>query len=190
MTDWSNVILGGTSFFTGQFFNPANNPTQIAYGLTEERMEMGRSTKHRLVDGRDDDPKWDKMMLEIWPGKTARILNFSLDNFKDASRAPQVIVGLAENAPKTPATLTGRTFLGTGIEVERGGEVVVDYRLLFVFVSAKSTQLDAGATLRRFGATKTMMLDGGGSAKLFVNNQILVDGGSSTPHVLGLYPRP
>lgn len=190
MTEWQNRILGGIWFFTGQFFNPANNPTQIAYGITEPRVDMGRTVKHRLVDGADADPKWEKMLLEIWPGQTARILPFSLDVFKDTSRAPQVIVGLSENAPKAPSNLTGRTFIGAGTEVEKGASVVVDYRLLYVFVSEKSTQLDAGATLRKFGAVKTMMLDGGGSVKLFAAGQVLANGGSATPHVLALYPRP
>ena len=192
MTDWENYILGGVWFFTGQFFNPANHPTQIALGITEAREENGKTIKKILVDGADTDAVWEnqKMMLEIWPGKSARIDEFTLAHFKDLGRAPQAIVGLSENASKSPQLFVGRTFLGTGIEVDLPNrEVAVDHRLLFVFTTEKSNQLDAGSTLRRFGATRVMMLDGGGSVKLRANDQVLVNGVTDTPHVFGLYPR-
>jgi hypothetical protein len=192
VVDWQNK-LGNTLFFSGQFFDSLSPRPRLSYGVTEEQVDgMGRKIKVRLADGADTDIQWadKKMILEVKPGVAAQILSYSVDNFKDPSRPPTSVVGLSEDAPKRPDEYLGRTYIGTGTKVEKMGSVMVDYRLLYVFVSTGSTQLRAAATLHRFGAVEVMMLDGGGSVKLSVDKIAKVMGASTTPHALALYPRP
>lgn len=192
MAEWQAELGGGIWFFNGQSFNPLSTRPQLSYGLAQAVPTVAGYDKWIISEGADTDIKWEgkKETLEIWPGVSAQIFRYSLDNFFDLSHAPTAIVGLAEDADKSPPIATERLFVGTGFVVGDSPPFVVDNRLLFVFISKSATQLTAAATLRRFGAIEVMMLDGGGSTKLSIARRTYVDGGSTIPHVLTIRTRP
>jgi hypothetical protein len=194
MAEWQAQLGGGEWFFTGQFFNPANDPTQIANGVAQAVPKlMGPGyDKWIITEGADTDLKWEgkKLTLEIWPGVSAQIFRYSLDNFFDLSHAPTAFVGYTEDADKSPAIATKRTFWGTGMIVGDSPPFIVDYRLLFVFISESATQLTAASTLRRFGAVEVRMSDGGGSVMLSIARQPYINGGSKVPMVTTIRRRP
>lgn len=141
----------------GQFFRDTINgmwvnPTQLAFPLKSDGVVISEGYERRRF-------RWQRTMLEIWDDQAA-ISAFSRLDF-NTSNAPDIIVGLDEQARVRATEELGRTFIGLG---DGDGDGLNER--LFIYSGAASTQRHAAGVLRAFGAKELMMLDGGGSAQL------------------------
>ena len=57
---------------------------------------------------------------------------------------------------------------------------------VFIFNSKYTTQTDAADVLNEFGASKVLMLDGGGSTQLICDGQSLVTSSRKVPQTIGV----
>lgn len=174
----SQAPRGTIALFTGGFFNPSNDPTQIAFGVKDN----GEIT----TDGADLALVKKAMLITF--GINAMIRPFDLPFFQgfDLWQA-NIFVGLDPAEPKSPTAIVGRTFLGTEVKNPDGS---IDRHTLFVFSSSGATQAHANEMLRDFGAEHRIMFDGGGSAKSSVKGTTCVETGPRLiPHMLALLPR-
>lgn len=165
---------------SGAFFNPANDPTQIAFGIKDGGVVT--------TDGADPAPV-KKLMLET-EGNQAFIRPFDLSTFTKHDLKPvNIFVGLDPTEPKTPTEVVGRIFLGT--EVRSPGRGAVDTQILFIFSSAGSTQAHADETLRDFGTEHRIMFGGGSTAKAYVNGTTRTETNAARliPHMFALRSR-
>ena len=172
---WRDFVESNPQAFcitNGAFFSPNPNPTTLAFPVT-----IGGAF---VSDGYEDDKyQGQKLMLELWPDR-ADIDQFTPEALRSSS-APNVIVGLAEDAEKRSADSTGRTFVGVADPDPEGG-----YRLLLVFSTKTALQRDAASVLRAFGAQEVMMLDGGSSTGLICDGTPYVSSSAEIPHALGI----
>ena len=172
---WSQLArTGGDPFCVtnGQFFYMPESPTRLPFSLKKDGAI--------LTDGYGDDHFAGKtLMLELWPGR-ADITPLSRETLYGSS-APDIIAGLAEDAPKRIKFSVGRTFTGVG---DRDGDGALE--TVFIFNSLSSKQNEAADVLRSFGAAKVMMLDGGGSTQLICNNRWYVKSERYIPQALGV----
>jgi hypothetical protein len=145
--------------FNGSFFaNQNETKAQIAFPLKVNGKVVSEGfaplAKHR----------GKRMALEIFE-HGARIEPFKNEDIKALknSGAKDAIVSLAPDVDidGRKQAKTGRTFIGLDRKQESGL-----FRRALIFVSPDSSQLHAELTLKRFGAQRVMMLDGGGSAQL------------------------
>ncbi len=157
----------------GQFFRLLEETTtQLPFPLKVDGVVL--SDGYGINDFPDQ-----KLMLEIWQDHLS-ITPLSREALYGSS-APNIVAGLAEDAPKNIKKAVGRTF--TGID-DRDGDGV--YETLLIFNTLTSTQADAAAVLRSFGAEAVMMLDGGGSAQLICGGQPLVASDRPVPQALAV----
>jgi len=166
------------SVFNGQFFG--SSPLQLAFPVKANGTIY---TGGYAGDGEYPDRK---VMLAI-EGE-AQILPFPEVGYPDNplfSTVPDLIVGLDELADKGIKRNVGRTFVGV---LDRDGNGTTE--TLFVLTSPRSTQLRASRTLRAFGASDVMMLDGGGSTQLIVGGVEFVRSSDKMrrdiPHSIGV----
>ncbi len=122
-------------------------------------------------------------MLEIWPDRAA--ISPLSEAALAASSAPDLIVGLAENANRRASRPTGRTFAGLADEDGDGR-----YETLLIFNSETATQPRAAAALRAFGAEDLLMLDGGGSTQLICQGRLYIASGRPIPQTLAVVGGP
>ncbi|GAB4470526.1 MAG: hypothetical protein Kow0088_03430 [Anaerolineales bacterium] len=136
----------------GQFFYMYEYPTRLPFPLkVNGRVVSGGYSKGEFVD--------QKLMLEIWKDH-AEIRPLTKVGFQQ-STAPNIVAGLSEDARKSPEKYVGRTFVGIADHDADGV-----YETMLIFSTQAARQRDAAETLRRFGADKVMMLDGGLSTQL------------------------
>jgi hypothetical protein len=133
-----------------------------------------------ISDGYGKDQfKGKKLMLELWSDHVdiRELSRAALYN----SSAPNIIAGLAEDAPKNIKKYVGRTFLGV---VDRNGDA--RYETVLIFSTRSARQVDAASVLRSFGAHKIMMLDGGGSTQLICQDKPIIASERLIPQALGI----
>lgn len=146
------VCLANGQFFRDTVNGMWLNPTQLAFPLKSDGIVISEGYERRRF-------RQQRVMLEIWDTHAA-IGDFSRSTFY-ASTAPDVIVGLEEQARVRAAEELGRTLVGVG---DRDGDG--RHEIVLVYSGAAATQARATSVLREFGAQEIMILDGGGSAQL------------------------
>jgi hypothetical protein len=120
-----------------------------------------------------------KLMLEIWPDRLD-IRPLTMENLY-GSDAPDIIAGLTEDAEKASKKAVGRTFIGIA---DQDGDR--RFETFFIFNTRVSKPEDAADSLRAFGASKMMMLDGGGSTQLACADQVYIDSERLIPQAIGI----
>ncbi|MBD2740726.1 phosphodiester glycosidase family protein [Coleofasciculus sp. FACHB-1120] len=125
-----------------------------------------------------------KLMLAVWNNR-AEISAFKGKNSLYASSAPNIIVGLSEKANKSINKNLGRTFMGVG-----DGDSNGIYETVLIFNSSDSTQFHAAETLKKFGADKVIMLDGGGSSQLLAQGKNYIKSTRTIPQTIGVVSTP
>lgn len=157
---------------TGQFFRLADSPTRLAFPL--------KTNGEVLTDGYGIEEYPDqKQILEIWPER-ADIQPLSRESLY-GSTAPEILAGLTAEANKRAKQYAGRTFAGVD---DRDGDGAFETVLFFSTLTAK--QSDADEVLRSFGADKTIMFDGGGSAQLLCQGESYVSSDRLIPSAIGI----
>jgi hypothetical protein len=126
-----------------------------------------------------DQFKGKKLMLELWADH-ADIRELSKEALYSSS-APNIVAGLAEDAPKNIKKYVGRTFIGV---VDKNGDE--RYETVLIFSTRTARQVDAASVLRSFGAYKLMMLDGGGSTQLICQDEAIIASERPIPQALGV----
>jgi hypothetical protein len=143
----------------GSFFaNQNENKAQIAFPMKVN----GKVVSEGFAPLAKHSGK--RMALKIFENG-ARIEPFKNDNVKalENSGAEDALISLSPDVDidgRKDARI-GRTFLGLDRKTENGL-----YTRALIFVSPESSQLHAELTLKRFGAQRVIMLDGGGSSQL------------------------
>ncbi|PWH12899.1 MAG: hypothetical protein DDG59_15070 [Anaerolineae bacterium] len=152
---WEELLASTSRAFcvtNGQFFYMYEYPTRLPFPLkVNGRVISGGYSKGEFTD--------QKFMLEIWKDR-ADIRPLTKVDFQ-TSTAPNIVAGLAEDARKSPDKYVGRTFIGVADQNLDGV-----YETILIFSTQAARQRDAADTLRKFGAEKVMMLDGGLSTQL------------------------
>ena len=156
----------------GAFFYMREYPTRLPFSLKIDEII--------LTDGygKNDFPD-KKLMLSLWDDQ-ADITSLTSENFYQ-STAPNVIGGLAEDAPKSPNKYVARTFVGIK---DKDGDSQFETVLIFNTLTAR--QVDAASALRSLGAEKVMMLDGGGSTQLVCENVPYIEFERLVPQAIGV----
>jgi hypothetical protein len=158
--------------FNGQFFKMGETPTRLPFPLKVDGVIV--SDGYAKQEYREQ-----KLMLELWPER-AEISEFSKNKLY-LSNAPNILVGLTEDARKSPNKYVGRTFIGVDDE---DGDGKSDTILIFSTKSAR--QKDAAKVLRSFGADKVMMLDGGSSTQLVCQGSVYIKTDRMLPQVIAV----
>jgi hypothetical protein len=170
--DFSSSESDAFCVTNGQFFYMKESPTRLPFPLKVGGKVI--SDGYGLKDFPDK-----KLMLELW-NDHARITPLSQWTLYSSS-APDIVAGLAEDAPKNIKKYVGRTFVGVLDQDQDGRSETV---LLFNTQSAR--QVDAANVLYSFGASQVMMLDGGGSTQLICRGETLITTDRYIPQALGV----
>jgi hypothetical protein len=170
--DFSSSESDAFCVTNGQFFYMKESPTRLPFPLKVGGKVI--SDGYGLKDFPDK-----KLMLELWSDH-ARITSLSQWTLYSSS-APDIVAGLAEDAPKNIKKYVGRTFVGVMDQDLDGKSETV---LLFNTRSAR--QVDAAKVLYSFGASQVMMLDGGGSTQLICRGDALITTDRYIPQALGV----
>lgn len=165
----AQVVINGSFFGNG-----STNTTAMAFGL---------KVRNRIINygyGLNEYPGLNKTLAFHSFAAFARLEDYTVQTFNSA--IPDVVGALAPQADKSAAQRLGRTFAGI-IDQDRDA---IPETVLF-FASARSTQANAASVLRRFGATATAMLDGGGSTGLIVGGIDRISTDRTLPHAIAIY---
>lgn len=158
------------SLANGQFFDPSLLNTILAFTVKQARL---------VIDGHQ--------LLVEYPGlirllrinnvtHQADIIPFNKQTFKtDIASFDTVIAGLDRTANKGIRSAVGRTFVG-----------VSNQGFFFLYSTAAATQAEAAKAVSAFGADNQLMLDGGGSQQLMVQNKMYVQGQRTIPHAVAI----
>jgi hypothetical protein len=172
---WSEFSLAESKAFcvtNGEFFYMKEYPTRLPFPL--------KVNGNVISDGYGIKQFTDKkLMLEIWSDH-AQITPLSQEALYNSS-APDIVAGLAEDAPKNIKKYVGRTFVGV-VDQDGNGES----ETVFLFNTRTARQIDAANVLRSFGADQVMMLDGGGSTQLICQGDPLITTDRYIPQALGI----
>ncbi|MGD1805279.1 phosphodiester glycosidase family protein [Dapis sp. BLCC M126] len=175
---WSNLSSENSSLFcitNGQFFrNDRNSSTELAFPVKSDGIIVSDG-----YAGEIEFPD-EKLMLEVWNDR-ALISKFQPNNLQ-FSKAPNLIVGLQENADKGVENKTGRTFIGVK---DRDGDRLNE--TILIFTSKKATQPHAAKILKSFGATQIIMLDGGGSTQLMCQGNSYISSPRTIPQMIAIF---
>ncbi|MGB3510456.1 MAG: phosphodiester glycosidase family protein [Microcoleaceae cyanobacterium] len=175
---WSNLFSENKYLFcitNGQFFrDDRKSSTELAFPVKSDGIIVSDG-----YAGEIEFPD-EKLMLELWD-KKALITKFKPTSLK-LSTAPNLIVGLEENADKGINKETGRTFIGVQ---DRDGDRLNE--TILIFTSKQATQPDAARVLKSFGATKVMMLDGGGSTQLICQGNSYISSSRTIPQTIAVF---
>jgi hypothetical protein len=172
---WNELAASAPNPFcviNGQFFYMPESPTRLPFPLKVNGEILSEGF------GRDQFPG-KKLMLELWPGRAD--INLLTPEALHNSTAPDIVAGLAEDAPKNIKKYVGRTFVGVA---DKDSDDV--YETLFIFATRSARQADAAQVLRSFGAQKVMMLDGGGSTQMICQDNPVISSDRLIPQALGV----
>lgn len=165
----AQVVINGTFFDNGPSSNAA-----VAFGL---------KVRNHLITygyGLNEYPGSNKTLAFNSFAGNAKIQSYSRPTFN--SSIPDVIGALAPQADKSAVQRLGRTFAGT-INNNRDSTA----KAVLFFSSPYSTQANAEAVLKRFGATEVVMLDGGGSTGLIIAGTAYIRTDRLLPHAIAIY---
>ncbi len=156
----------------GTFFYMPESPTPLALPLLVD---------HQLLAEGFGYPQYPEkqLILALWAGR-ADILPLTPEILASID-ADQVIGGLTEEANKKPKNAVGRTFVGIW---DNDGDQITE--TVAIYTTQTATQAEAARTVRSFGASKVMMLDGGGSTQLICQGQAYIDTTRAIPQALGV----
>ena len=177
-TKFSQTSEDSFCIANGQFFrNDSAKATTLAFPI--------KADGKILTDGYAGENEYaqEKMMLEVWSDR-AKIKAFEPNSFY-ASDAPNIIVGLKQDADKGIVNETGRTFIGLKDENFDGNKETV-----LIFTSESASQPHAAEVLRYFGASEIIMLDGGGSTQLICQGNSYVNSPRTIPQMIGVDSAP
>ena len=168
------------SITNGQFFRNDTNSatiTNLAFPV--------KANGTIISDGYAGESEFasQKLMLAIWTDR-AEISAFQGKNSLYSS-APNIIVGLSENANKSINKNLGRTFMGV---LDRDFNGI--HETVLIFNSSDSTQFHAAEILKKFGADKVVMLDGGGSSQLLAQGKNYITSARTIPQTIGVVSAP
>jgi hypothetical protein len=172
---WNSIAAQSPNAFcvsNGQFFFMQESPTRLPFPLKVGGVIVSDGY------GKKDFPG-QQLMLELWKNK-ADIKVLTKDDLYTSS-APNIVVGLAEDARKSPTKYVARTFMGVD---DRNGDG--RFETVLVFNTKSARQKDAAQVLRDFGAEKVMMLDGGGSTQLFCQDSSYVNSDRLIPQAVAV----
>lgn len=176
---WQDFSLSNPSAFcvtNGQFFYMPEEPTRIAFSLKIDGVVISEGWGLEQFPG-------NKLMLELWPDH-ANVTAFTSYRLYH-STAPDILGGLTEKASKNAKKYVGRTFVGV-----EDRDVNGFFETLLIFNTLSARQEDAAKVLRDFGASKVMMLDGGGSAQLICKGESYVSSDRYIPQAVGIAAGP
>jgi hypothetical protein len=156
----------------GQFFYMKESPTRLPFPLKVGGRILSDGYALKDFPGK-------KLMLELWDDHV-QITPLSQQALYN-STAPDIVAGLAEDAPKNIKKYVGRTFVGID-DQDRDGKP----ETIFIFNTQTARQVDAAGVLYDFGATQVMMLDGGGSTQLICRGDALITTDRYIPQALGV----
>jgi hypothetical protein len=156
----------------GQFFYMPESPTRLPFPLKVD----GEIVSDGF--GKDQFPG-QKLMLELWPGRAD--IKLLTKEALYGSDAPDIVAGLAEDAPKAIAKRVGRTFVGL---VDKDGNR--QFETVLIFSTRTASQAAAAAVLREFGAQKVMMLDGGGSTQMICRDKNYISSERLIPQAIAV----
>jgi len=156
----------------GQFFYMPESPTRLPFPLKVDGEIVSDGYGKEQFQGK-------KLMLELW-GDHADIRELNREALYN-STAPDIVAGLAEDAPKNIKKYVGRTFVAV---VDKNGDG--KYETALIFSTRTARQVDAASVLRSFGAHKIMMLDGGGSTQLICRDRPIIASERLIPQALGV----
>lgn len=172
---WEEILANTSRAFcvtNGQFFYMYDYPTRLPFPLKiNGKVVSGGYSKGEFID--------QKYMLELWKDHVD-IRPLTKVDFQK-STAPNIIAGLAEDARKSPEKYVGRTFIGVADQDKDGLN-----ETLLIFSTQAARQRDAAETLRKFGADKVMMLDGGLSAQLVCQGKSYIQTDRLIPQVIAV----
>jgi Phosphodiester glycosidase len=170
--EYSSSQAGAFCVTNGQFFYMPESPTPLALPLLVD---------HQLLAEGFGFPQYPEkqLMLALWPNH-ADILPLTAENLAGTT-AESVIGGLTEEANKKPKNAVGRTFMGIW---DKDGDLL--YETIAIYTTRTATQAEAAATVRSFGASKVMMLDGGGSTQIICQGQTYIDTTRAIPQAIGV----
>jgi hypothetical protein len=171
-SEFSSAESGAFCVTNGQFFYMKESPTRLPFPLKADGKVLSDGYALKDFPGQ-------KLMLELWDDH-AQITPLSQEALYN-STAPDIVAGLAEDAPKNIKKYVGRTFVGID---DQNGDGKPETVLLFNTQTAR--QVDAASTLYDFGATQVMMLDGGGSTQLICRGDELITTDRFIPQALGV----
>ena len=174
--EYSSTQEGAFCVTNGQFFYMPESPTPLALPLLVD---------HQLLAEGFGYPQYPEkqLILALWADH-ADILPLTPESLAYTD-AEQVIGGLTEEANKKPKNAVGRTFVGIW---DKDGDQ--RYETVAIYTTQTATQPEAARTVRSFGATKVMMLDGGGSTQLICQGQTYIDTTRAIPQALGISAGP
>ncbi|BAZ15474.1 hypothetical protein NIES4071_73460 [Calothrix sp. NIES-4071] len=86
-----------------------------------------------------------------------------------------VVGALDATADKSASRYLPRTFVG------------VKKNTAIFYSSNYARQIDAATTLRKFGASETAMLDGGGSTNIVIDGKPIISTNRLIPHAIAIY---
>ncbi|NET16135.1 MAG: phosphodiester glycosidase family protein [Okeania sp. SIO1H6] len=172
---WSDLSSVKPNLFcitNGQFFrNDKNSSTGLAFPVKSDGIIVSDG-----YAGEIEFPD-EKLMLEVWNDR-ALITKFKPNNLQ-LSTAPNLIVGLQENADKGVKDKTGRTFIGVK---DKDGDHLNE--TILIFTSKQAAQPHAANVLKSFGATQVIMLDGGGSTQLICQGNNYITSPRTIPQMI------
>jgi hypothetical protein len=165
--------FGGAFCVTnGTFFYMKESPTRLPFPLKID----GEVISDGYAKSEFQD---EKLMLELWSDR-ADIAELSKEALYTSS-APDILGGLHEDAEKASKKYVARTFVGV-----RDGDQDGRYETVLVFNTSSARTSDAGKALKRFGADKVMMLDGGGSTQLICKGKAVISSDRLIPQALAV----
>jgi hypothetical protein len=170
--EYSSSQPGAFCVTNGQFFYMPESPTPLGLPLLVD---------HQLLAEGFGYPQYPEkqLMLALWPDH-ADILPLTAENLSGTT-AESVIGGLTEEANKKPKNSVGRTFIGIW---DKNGDLLNE--TVAIYATQTATQPEAASTVRSFGASKVMMLDGGGSTQLICQGQTYIDTTRAIPQAIGV----
>ena len=170
--EYASSHAGAFCVTNGQFFYMPESPTPLALPLRVD---------HQLLAEGFGFPQYPEkqLMLAIWPDH-ADILPLTDVNLA-ATTAESVLGGLTAEANKKPKNSVGRTFVGIW---DKDSDLLNE--TIAIYTTRTATQAEAARTVRSFGASKVMMLDGGGSTQLICQGQTYIDTTRAIPQAIGV----
>ena len=156
----------------GTFFYMKESPTRLPFPLKIDGQVLSDGYAKQEFEG-------EKLMLELWDDR-ADIVALSKEALYNSS-APDVLGGLHEDAEKASKKYVARTFVGV-LDGDQDGR----FETVLVFNTRSARASDAGKALKRFGADKLMMLDGGGSTQLICKGKPFIASDRLIPQALAV----
>jgi hypothetical protein len=160
----------------GSFFYMPEYPTRLPFSLKVD----GEVVTEGFGGYGAQAYEGQRLMLEVWDDHAdiRELTETSLYN----STAPNIIVGLTEEANKRAKKAVARTFVGLKDRDQNGKA-----ETLYILNTSTAVQTEVAATLREFGAEKIMMLDGGGSTQLLCRDGWVIESERLIPQAIASY---